>query len=144
MGIFKEKPMKKDKYHQLVRSALEQEGWIITHDPFFIRLGKRKGYIDLGAEIIGAERGTEKIAIEVKSFTGLSDVDDFEDALGQFLLYKLALSQKEPERTLYLAIPQDYYYSLFDDTFFQQVLETYGVLLIVYDVLQYRIVKWIR
>jgi XisH protein len=60
--------MKRDKYHDLVKIALEKEGWTITHDPYFIRLGRRKGYIDLGAEMIGAERGLEKIAIEIKTF----------------------------------------------------------------------------
>jgi XisH protein len=86
--------MAKDKYHEQVKKALEKEGWIITHDPYFIRLGKRRGYIDLGAELIGAERDTEKIAVEIKSFSRVSDVDAFEDALGQFLLYKLALLKK--------------------------------------------------
>ncbi len=86
--------MTRDKYHDQVRRALEAEGWVITHDPYFIRLGKRKGFIDLGAETIGAERANEKIAVEIKSFSGSSDVDDFEDALGQFLLYKLALADK--------------------------------------------------
>ena len=38
----------RDKYHQEVIIALEKEGWKITHDPYFIRLGKRKGFIDLG------------------------------------------------------------------------------------------------
>jgi hypothetical protein len=28
--------MAKDIYHQAVRSALEKEGWIVTHDPFRI------------------------------------------------------------------------------------------------------------
>ena len=97
--------MAKDKYHYQVKEALEKEGWTITHDPYFIRLGKRKGYIDLGAEMIGAERGKEKIAVEIKSFSGVSDVDEFEDALGQFLLYKLALDKKEPDRILFLAMP---------------------------------------
>ena len=27
----------KDKYHHQVRRALEKEGWIITHDPYFLR-----------------------------------------------------------------------------------------------------------
>jgi hypothetical protein len=30
---------KKDLFHDNVRAALEKEGWIITHDPYFIRLG---------------------------------------------------------------------------------------------------------
>jgi hypothetical protein len=41
---------------------LEKEGWHITHDPYKILLGKRRGYIDLGAEkaIIAAEKDNEK------------------------------------------------------------------------------------
>ena len=37
--------MARDKYHAQVRIALEKEGWTITHDPYFIRLGKRKGLL---------------------------------------------------------------------------------------------------
>ena len=137
--------MARDKYHYQVRMALENEGWIITHDPFFIRLGKRKGYIDLGAEMIGAERGTEKIAVEIKSFSGVSDVDEFEDALGQFLLYKLALVTKEPTRILFLAMPTDFYNDLFvDDVFFKEVLKTYTVQVIVYDHKNSIIDQWIK
>ena len=134
----------KDKYHKEVRLALEKEGWHITHDPYFIRLGKRKGFIDLGAETIGAERGLEKIAVEIKSFSGVSDVDEFEDALGQFLLYKLALSRKEPDRMLYLAMPRDFYNSLFDDAFFLEVLEIYEVHVVIYNYKLSIIEKWIQ
>lgn len=134
----------RDKYHKEVRLALEKEGWRITHDPYFIRLGKRKGFIDLGAETIGAERGLEKIAVEIKSFSGVSDVDEFEDALGQFLLYKLALSRKEPERMLYLAMPRDFYNSLFDDAFFLDVLEIYKVHVVIYNYKLSIIEKWIQ
>lgn len=42
--------MAKDKYHFAVRKALESDGWKITDDPYFIQVGKRRGYIDLGAE----------------------------------------------------------------------------------------------
>jgi len=136
--------MRKDKYHDNVRAALEKEGWVITHDPYFIRLGKRRGFIDLGAEIIGATRGIEKIAVEIKSFSGLSEVDDFEDALGQFLLYKPALSLKEPDRPLFLAMPRDFYSNLFDDVYFQEVLKIYEMRLIIYDAAQNSIEQWIK
>jgi hypothetical protein len=136
--------MAKDKYHYQVKEALEKEGWTITHDPYFIRLGKRKGYIDLGAEILGAERGTEKIAVEIKSFSGVSDVDEFEDALGQFLLYKLALIKKEPDRILYLAMPRDFYNDLFDDAFFLEVLKIYQVHIVIYDYKNLLIEQWIK
>jgi XisH protein len=136
--------MKRDKYHDLVKIALEKEGWTITHDPYFIRLGKRKGYIDLGAEMIGAERGTEKIALEIKTFSSVSEVDAFEDALGQFLLYKSALRKKEADRVLFLAVPKGFYISFFDDPFFVDVAQEYQVHLVVYDETTSVIDKWIK
>ena len=41
----------RDKYHDAVKNALVQDGWTITHDPYGIAIGRRRGYIDLGAEI---------------------------------------------------------------------------------------------
>ena len=29
--------MAKDLYHNVVKKALEDDGWIITHDPYFFR-----------------------------------------------------------------------------------------------------------
>lgn len=98
----------------------------------------------MGAEIIGAEKGTEKIAIEIKSFSGASDVDEFEDALGQFLLYKLALLEKESARQIFLAMPSDFYKGLFDDAFFQQVLKVYQVHLLIYNIKLNAIEEWIN
>ncbi len=135
----------RDKYHFQVKEALEKEGWTITHDPYFIRLGKRRGFIDLGAEMIGAERGNEKIAVEIKNFSRVSDVDAFEDALGQFLLCKLALKQKEADRLLFLAVPTDFYNSFFEeDVFFKNVLKAYQVHVIVYDYDKIIIDQWIK
>lgn len=128
----------------LVRNLLEADGWQITHDPYFLMLGKRRGFIDLGAEriILGAERKGEKIAIEVKSFLGLSDVDQFEDALGQYLLYKPALQEKEPERTLYLALPISFYNSLFDDSYFQKIAQLYDLKMLIFDEKSEIISEW--
>ena len=60
----------KDLFHDAVREALEKEGWTITDDPLYFTVGEVDFYIDLGAEqLIAAERGTEKIAVEIKSFS---------------------------------------------------------------------------
>ena len=68
----------KDKYHHIVREALEADGWTITHDPFTLKIkGIRDLYIDLAAEkIIEAEKEGVKIAVEVKSFIGPSPITD--------------------------------------------------------------------
>jgi hypothetical protein len=135
--------MAKDKYHDLVKESLINDGWNITHDPFKIMLGKRRGYIDLGAEkgIIAAEKETEKIAVEVKSFLGS---DDFEDALGQFLIYWKALKMKEPERILYLAVPAGFYERFFDDAFFVETAKDFDVKMLIYNEDKPQIEQWIK
>ncbi|BAZ23418.1 fdxN element excision controlling factor protein [Kalymmatonema gypsitolerans NIES-4073] len=67
--------MAKDIFHQQVKNALIKDGWIITHDPFTIRISEAvKLQIDLAAKnAIAAERDTQKIAVEIKSFIADSD-----------------------------------------------------------------------
>jgi hypothetical protein len=62
--------MAKDLFHDIVKLALIAEGWEITHDPFPVDYGDVQMQIDLGAErLLAAQRDSEKIAVEVKSFT---------------------------------------------------------------------------
>ncbi len=64
-------------------------------------------YVDLGAErLIGAERGSERIAVEVKSFGGASVMHDFEEAVGQWGVYHSILKRTDPARRLYCAVPR--------------------------------------
>ena len=138
--------MAKDIFHNIVREALLCDGWEITHDPFKIMLGQRRGYIDLAAEkeVIAAEKESQKIAVEIKSFVGNSDLDDFEDALGQFLLYWKALKTKEPERSLYLAVPLGFYNRFFDDKFFSEVASSFDVKMLVFNEIEPKIELWIK
>jgi len=134
----------RDFFHDVVRHALENDGWTITHDPYFMRIGRRKGYIDLGAELVGAEKGNEKIAVEIKSFISLSDMDAFEEALGQFLLYRPALAKKEPDRYLFLAIPNGFYTKFFDDPFFLEIADLYDLKLLIFNEKESKIIQWKR
>ena len=96
-----------DHYHQIVRNALEKDGWTITHDPLTLIVGTDRVHIDLGAErVLAAEKGPRKIAVEIKSFSGPSRISDFEDAVGQYVVYRMALKRTEADRELYLAVPQ--------------------------------------
>ena len=77
--------MAKDIFHEVLKIALEKEGWLITHHPFTINLSKRKIFIDLGAEkLLLADKDSTKIAVEIKSFVGLSPLTDFYKAFGQY------------------------------------------------------------
>jgi predicted RecB family endonuclease len=79
--------MAKDRFHTVVRTALEKGGWQITADPYEINIDDVDFEIDLAAEkLLAAERENQKIAVEVKSFISPSNVSDFHMALGQFQL----------------------------------------------------------
>ena len=137
--------MSKDLYHNQVKTALQKDGWQITHDPYEIRVGGVEMYIDLAAEqIIAAQRGTTKIAIEIKSFINPSTISDFHLAHGQFLDYRYALDIEEPDRTLYLAVPLKTYQTFFTLKFIEQVRQRSQIKLVIYDAKQETIVKWVE
>ncbi len=74
----------RDLFHDAVKVGLEKENWVITADPLFIKVDGKKAYVDLAAErLLTAQRGSEKIAVEIKSFVGVSFLDDFHMAIGQ-------------------------------------------------------------
>lgn len=82
----------------------------ITHDPLPLSVGGVEMFVDLGAEqLIAAEKNGRKIAVEIKSFAGPSNISEFHTALGQFLDYEQALEEQDPERVLYLAVPVGIY-----------------------------------
>ncbi len=134
----------KDIYHSVVKTALEKDGWAITHDPLRLRWGSRDLYVDLGAEqLLAAEKGERKIAVEIKSFIGASPVTDLENALGQYILYYDILARLEGERSLYLAIRQTVFLDLFEEPIGKVLLENNRFRLIVFDPQTEVIVKWI-
>lgn len=91
-------------------------------------------FIDLGAErLIAAQRGIEKIAVEIKTFLRDSLVTELHLTVGQLLNYRLALLESEPERILYLAVPKDPYFSFFISRYAQRIIQAHQIKLIIYD-----------
>jgi glucose-6-phosphate 1-dehydrogenase len=136
--------MSKDIFHDVVRSGLEKEGWTITDDPLFLRLGDAKIYIDLGAEkLLAATKEDEKIAVEIKTFVNDSVMFSFHVAVGQYINYQVVLDNLEPSRILYLAVPQVIYDTFFQSLLVQSVLEKHQIKLIIYDPESEVIVKWL-
>lgn len=134
----------KDIYHDLVKAALQKEGWTITHDPYRLSSGGAELFIDLGAEkLIAAEKEGTKIAVEIKSFLSASKISDFYNALGQFLTYKIGLEAEEPSRTLYLAIPRAVNDELFSLKLIETAVKQYQIRSIVYEIETGVITKWL-
>jgi len=134
----------KDIYHDLVHRVLVADGWRITHDPYRITVGRKNLFVDLGAEkVIAADRDGKRIAVEVKSFEGPSEVHDLEVALGQYLLYLPFLRAQEPDRHLYMAIPGDVFQNVFEEPIGQGLLTEYDLRLLVFDSIKEVILQWI-
>jgi XisH protein len=136
---------RKDTFHHIVRRALEKDGWTITHDPFLLRYELGNLYIDLGAEqVLAAEQGGRKIAIEIKSFLQNSAVSEFYTALGQFISYRILLAEQYPEHILYLAVPLDTYTSFFATQLVQGIISSQKLKLIIYKPQQEVIDQWLN
>ena len=135
---------KRDLFHSAVRRGLEKDQWQISSDPLELSWEEIKVKIDLAAErLIAAERGEEKIAVEIKSFIGTSAISDFHTAIGQFLNYRIMLEELEPDRCLYLAVPLEAYETFFQSRFAQTVIDRHQLQLIVYSPNTEEIIKWI-
>ena len=136
--------MVRDRFHDVVRTALEKEQWQITADPYEINTDDVDFEIDLAAEkLLAAERRNQKIAVEVKSFISPSNISDFHTALGQFLNYRDALSIMDPNRQLYLAVRVPIYETFFQRRFIVAAVNRYQLKLLTYDVKQEKIIQWL-
>jgi len=134
----------RDIYHNAVKNALIKDGWTITHDPLAVEIEGDRLYIDLGAErVIAAEKGTRKIAVEIKTFGGPSPMADMERALGQYVLYRIFLKRTDPERELYLAVPEDVLEDLFQRVPGRGFLEDEGGKVFGVDNANEEIKKWL-
>lgn len=134
----------KDTYHNAVKSALEKDGWTITDDPLTLRWGGKDLFVDLGAEkILAAQKNDLKIAVEVKSFLGPSQINELEKGLGQYILYLDILARIEPDRNLYLAIREETFSELFAEPIGQLLIENDRLRLLVVDPEKEVIVQWI-
>jgi hypothetical protein len=138
--------MARDIYHDIVVTALKGDGWTITHDPLILTYGVSAVEVDLGAErMLAAEKGTEKIAVEIKSFLGTSRVYDFHQAIGQFVIYKMALKRNQELRTLFLAITSDVYQSFFQDQeMVKDAILELGLKILVVNVKTKSIDLWVK
>jgi hypothetical protein len=133
-----------DKIHEAVKNALIKDGWSITADPFTIEYEEINVYADLAADrMLAAERGVERIAVEIKSFIGRSRVHDLELTLGQYNLYLSLLEIIAPDRKLYLAVSETIYREFLKQKAVQMVLRRFHVSLIVVKVQSEEIVEWI-
>ena len=99
----------------------------------------------MGAErIFAAQKDLEKILVEIKVFNSPSLMIELEKAIGQYNVYRSFLKRLEPQRRLYLAIPDDVYQDFFSLEPIQEVISDQLVFLIVFNPELEVINQWIK
>ena len=68
---------------------------------------------------------------------------EFETALGQYLIYQTFLLATHPEYKVFLAIGKNIYEKFFEQVAIQLILQKYQVSLLVIDINQEEVIKWI-
>ena len=135
----------KNVYHDEIVDALKADGWTITDDPLTLKVGKRDLFVDVAAErqLIGAEKGTEKIAVEIQSFLNPSAVRNLQEALGQYILYRVVLARQQPDRPLFLGVSAEVYDEILSEPLGQIVLTDLNVRVVAVDTESRKVVRWI-
>ncbi len=144
----------KDHIHDVVKRALVADGWDVTDDPYVISYGERFLFVDLGAveasmrgpvggQFIGAQRGGSRIAVEIKDFRGKSMIASLEQAIGQYVLYRLLLNKVDPERELYLAVTDVAHDEIFSEPIGELVISDLPLRLLVIDAERAKVQEWI-
>ena len=82
--------------------------------------------------------------MEIKSFLNRSSVSDFENALGQYLIYQSVLQIRASKLPLYLAIPSLVYERLFRKSVVQNVIVNNHIKLVVVDIELEEIIQWVE
>jgi hypothetical protein len=134
----------KDIYHNAVRFALVKDGWEILTEDYTLEYGGDRLYVDIAAEkSIAAEKQGQRILVEVKSFLGRSFINDLEQAVGQYVVYRDVLVETVLDFELYLAITQGTYKSYFQRQLAQMIINRNQVKLLIVDAENEVIVEWI-
>lgn len=137
--------MARDKIHEIVKRALLKDGWTITDDPLVLLPGEDDISVDLGAEkVIIAEKGSERIAVEVKTFDQPSIIYEFHRAIGQYFDYETALMVADENRTLFLAVPNSVYPKFQESRVISASIQRVRMKLILIDIQKEEIEQWLK
>ncbi|HDN26879.1 MAG TPA: fatty-acid synthase [Thioploca sp.] len=143
---------RRDSIHYIVKQALINDGWKVTDDPYVISYGKRFLFVDIGAEsfpngiegrFLGMQRENKKIVVEIKDFRGKSVIEDLEQAIGQYTIYRILLNRIDPAREIYLAVTDVLYDKIFSEPIGKAIISDLPLKLIIVDLETVEIQQWI-
>jgi len=137
--------MAKDIIHDQVKNALIKDDWTITHDPLQIEYEGLRLFADLSAKrAIVAQKDSQEVVIEIKSFVGHSFIHDLQQAIGQCVMYRIFMNEVIPNTDLFIATSKRVYERHFQQKAVQFLMQKIPLSLVIVDIQQEKIVTWIN
>lgn len=138
--------MAKDAIHDAVKNALIKDGWTIIREHFQLSYGELEGYVDIAAERqpIVATRDNNRIVVEVKTFSGRSFMREFQQAIGQYELYRDLIELTQQDFQLILAVSDYVYNTYFTRPTTTLVIQRHQMHLLVINVKNEEVFKWVK
>lgn len=137
--------MAKDIIHVAVKQALIKDGWVILADPYPLQYAEFSLRVDLAAERkLTIEWTARRIIVEVKSFVGLSFIHQFQQAIGQYSMYRDAIELNGLDYEVYLAVSSEAYQDNFQQTAVQNSIRKHDLKLVVVDIDEEEVLLWIN
>jgi hypothetical protein len=133
-----------DSCHPQVVKALEKAGWRVVVSPFRLEAPLTDLFADILAERTPETDHNEIIVVEVKCFSDKkAQTTEVYTAIGQYLVYRELLIANSLDYPIYLAIPTQAFYGIFE-AIGMSVGITTQIKLIVIDLEREEIVQWME
>lgn len=129
-----------DRHHGSVVRALISAGWTVTAEQVLLAVDGRNLWIDIEAQMPPSQT---PVLIEVKTFEPSGSIVEYLGcATGKYSLYRAVLAHLDIGTPLYLAVPVNARYGIFEETVGQLVTESQDIRLIIFDPLGEELVEW--
>ncbi|MFN8374578.1 MAG: element excision factor XisH family protein [Anaerolineae bacterium] len=133
-----------DQCHDNVVHALQKDGWTVQPLPLYLTLKRRRAFIDIQASRQENGSANSIIVAEVKCLTDTESLTtDIYTAIGQYLIYRTLLRQKQFSMPIYLVVPEEIHTNSFDETVRLTMNES-KIKLLVVNIATETIVRWIE
>lgn len=123
---------------------MQKDGWKVQRSPANLFTTYRNIFIDL--EMSRGSNGNSELImlVEVKCFPDESSTTrDLYTSIGQFLVYRAMLVELDTGNSLYLAVPEIIFETIFDAAVMRVIQES-QINLVIIDLEKEGVAKWIK
>lgn len=133
-----------DQCHDQVIRAFQKDGWQVERAPFRVSTPSRTVFVDVRFTHRSNGITQQIVLIEIKCFPDDSSItQELYGAIGQYLIYRAMLAERQMPDPIFLSIPEDIYTRSFDPAV-QRVINEGKINVVIVNIYEERIVQWIQ